>query len=79
MTGARLQRVLNRAAYEDNVRRGAAGSAMTRALQGAEEEGECWEGGGRGACGYVMCSIRSDALWCFFQLCSCNNSAAERS
>eukprot|EP00752_Nemacystus_decipiens_P009109 g8133.t1 len=37
VTGARLQRVLNRAAYEDNVRRGAAGSAMTRALQGAGE------------------------------------------
>lgn len=40
VTGARLQRVLNRAAYEDNVRHGAAGSAMTRALQGEEEGGE---------------------------------------
>lgn len=40
VTGARLQRVLNRAAYEDNVRHGAAGSAMTRALQGPEGDGE---------------------------------------
>lgn len=37
VTGARLQRVLNRAAYADNARNGAAGSAMTRALRGAEE------------------------------------------
>eukprot|EP00903_Cladosiphon_okamuranus_P021359 g19629.t1 len=47
VTGARLQRVLNRAAYEDNVRRGVAGNAMTRALQRAEEgEGESRRGGG---------------------------------
>lgn len=39
VTGARLQRVLNRAAYEDNLRRSAAGSAMTRALRGGGEGG----------------------------------------
>ncbi len=71
VTGARLQRVLNKAAYEDNVRRGAAGSAMTSALQGVEEgekrrillrvSGAVLEGGGRGgvvdAGGPVLLSI----------------------
>ncbi|CAN0114835.1 unnamed protein product, partial [Ectocarpus sp. 12 AP-2014] len=37
MSGAKLQRVLNRAAYEANVRHGVAGSAMTRALREVQE------------------------------------------
>ncbi|CAN0396276.1 unnamed protein product, partial [Ectocarpus fasciculatus] len=40
VSGAKLQRVLNRAAYEANVRHGVAGSAMTRALRGVEEGNE---------------------------------------
>ncbi|CBN76965.1 hypothetical protein Esi_0024_0119 [Ectocarpus siliculosus] len=36
VSGAKLQRVLNRAAYEANVRHGVAGSAMTRALREVE-------------------------------------------
>lgn len=65
VTGARLQRVLNRAAYEDNMRHGAAGSAMTRALQGAEEkEGEGWEGE---VLVGLLCVPSDQALsWCFF-------------
>lgn len=45
-SGAKLQRVLNRAAYEANVRQGVAGSAMTRALRGVEE-GKCVGVGGK--------------------------------
>ncbi|CAN0353165.1 unnamed protein product, partial [Ectocarpus sp. 12 AP-2014] len=37
VSGAKLQRVLNHAAYEANVRHGVAGSAMTRALREVEE------------------------------------------
>lgn len=62
VTGARLQRVLNRAAYEDNVRWGVAGSAMNRVLQGGardEQEGEDkyfvpTEGRGGGPSGYFF-------------------------
>ncbi|CAM9522014.1 unnamed protein product, partial [Ectocarpus sp. 8 AP-2014] len=43
VSGAKLQRVLNRAAYEANVRHGVAGSAMTRALR--EVEGGKYERG----------------------------------
>ena len=46
MSGAKLQRVLNRAAYEENVRR-AAGSALTYGVQ--EKQGEAvGREGGRG-------------------------------
>lgn len=45
VSGAKLQRVLNRAAYEANVRHGVAGSAMTRALREVEE-GKCVGVGG---------------------------------
>lgn len=56
VTGARLQRRLNKAAYEDNVRRGAGGGAMTRALQEVEVQE------GMYTCGVFCCECVS--LWC---------------
>lgn len=52
VSGAKLQRVLNRAAYEENVRR-AAGSALTYGVQETEGEEGRREGereGGWGTC-----------------------------
>ncbi|CAM9841397.1 unnamed protein product, partial [Ectocarpus sp. 13 AM-2016] len=60
VSGAKLQRVLNHAAYEANVRHGVAGSAMTRALRGVEE-GK-YERGRDDGSGAVVSASSSPAL-----------------
>lgn len=52
MSGAKLQHVLNRAAYEENVRR-AAGSALTYGVQETQGKAE-GRGGGRGYGAHVL-------------------------